>query len=92
MSESEQWPAHYGDSFVGGELATRGTIHDSGVIDIQVDPQTHEVRAVWFRCLELPFRVSELPAADEEPGQPAIAITAVEYLPADAGEAGQAAG
>ena len=79
---TEQWPAHYGDSFVGGEMATRGTIHDSASIDIQVDPATHEVLAVWFRCLELPFRVSEL-AASGEPGerQPPIAITAVEYLP-----------
>ncbi len=81
---SEQWPAHYGDSFVGGELATRGTIHDSGVIDIQVDPETREVRAVWFRCLELPFRVSEFNGSGEPAGeqQSPIAITAVEYLPA----------
>jgi hypothetical protein len=75
---SEQWPKHYGDRFVGGELADRTTIHGSGTIDIQVRAETGEVVAVWFRCLTLPFRVSTVSEPVQE--QPAIAVTAVEYL------------
>ena len=37
-----------------------GTIHKTGTIDIQVDKITGEVHAVWFRCLNLPFHVSEV--------------------------------
>ncbi len=73
----DSYPVHYGDYFVGGELADRGTIHGSGTIDIQVDPVTKEVKAVWFRCLNLPFRVSE---AEVRIIQPETVITAVEYL------------
>jgi hypothetical protein len=72
---------HYGDTFVGGELAERGTIHGSATIDIQVDPVTHEVRHVWYRCLSLPFTVSE---ESTETHQPPIEIIAVDYV-----EAGQ---
>lgn len=77
MSEPERWPLHYGDHYVGGEMAQRKTIHDSGVIDVVIDPRTREVREVWFRCLNLPFRVSEQ-ACDEM--QPDITVTAVQYL------------
>lgn len=34
-----------------------GTIHGTHHLDIEVDPDTGEVTAVWFRCLNLPFRV-----------------------------------
>lgn len=44
----------------------QGTIHRTGTIDIQVNWKTREVKAVWFRCLNLPFTVSEV-----EPGDPA---------------------
>jgi hypothetical protein len=67
---------HYGDHFVGGELADRTTIHSTGTIDVQVS-ESGEVVAVWFRCLSLPFRVS---TAKTEPFQPPIVVTAVEYL------------
>jgi hypothetical protein len=73
----DKYPVRYGDNFVGGELADRGTIHGSGTIDIQVDPVTREIRAVWFRCLNLPFRVSE---AGGPVIQPEATVTAVEYL------------
>jgi hypothetical protein len=76
---SEQWPEHYGDSFVGGELAERGTIHGSGAIDVQVSEETGEVVAVWFRCLSLPFRVSTV-SGETRKEQPPLTITAVEYL------------
>jgi hypothetical protein len=76
---SEQWPEHYGDSFVGGELAERGTIHGSGTIDIQISEETGEVAAVWFRCRSLPFRVSTV-SGETRKEQPPITITAVEYL------------
>jgi hypothetical protein len=76
---SQQWPVHYGDHFVGGELADRTTIHGSGTIDIQVSAETGEVVAVWFRCRTLPFRVSSVSDATVRE-QPPITVTAVEYL------------
>jgi hypothetical protein len=33
-----------------------GTIHQSGTLDVCQD--AHEVTQVWFRCQNLPFRVS----------------------------------
>ncbi len=72
-----QWPVHYGDAFVAGELAERRTIHGSGTIDIQVDPKTKEIKSVWFRCLNLPFTVG---AAEGPVVQPEMTVTAVEYL------------
>lgn len=33
------------------------TIHNTGTIDIQINEKGHVV-ACWFRCLELPYRVS----------------------------------
>jgi hypothetical protein len=41
-----------------GTLAdgSRNTIHASGHLDIEVN-ELGEVTAVWFRCLNLPFRV-----------------------------------
>lgn len=39
---------HYGDD---------KTIHRTGIIDVEIDSGTGEVLAVWFRCLNLPFRV-----------------------------------
>lgn len=41
-----------------GTLAdgSRNTIHASGLLDIEVN-ELGEVTAVWFRCLNLPFRV-----------------------------------
>lgn len=36
-----------------------GTIHRTGTIDIQADPDGNIVR-VWFRCLSLPFTVSRV--------------------------------
>ena len=50
----DKYPVHYGDYFVGGELADRGTIHGSGIIDIQVDPKTKEVRTPLY-CFKPPF-------------------------------------
>jgi hypothetical protein len=71
-------PHHYGDTYVAGEIAERGTIHGSSTIDIQVNPETLEVVAVWFRCRTLPFRVSEVTPA--YPDNPDIQITAIDYL------------
>jgi hypothetical protein len=70
---------HYGDTYVGGEIAERGTIHGSGTIDIQIDPTTHEVVAVWFRCRDLPYRVQMVTAVPMSP-PPDIKIAAIEYL------------
>lgn len=69
--------AHYGDWYVGGELADRRSLHGSGTIDVVVDPVTRQVREVWFRCLCLPFTVSERASAEVNPD---ITVTAVEYL------------
>jgi hypothetical protein len=38
----------------------KGTIHRTATVDIQIDKITGEVHAVWFRCLQLPFTVSEV--------------------------------
>lgn len=35
-----------------------GTIHDSGVIDVEI--RGNVVVSVWFRCQMLPFRVHEV--------------------------------
>lgn len=76
---AEKHPVHYGDYFAAGELLDRTTIHGSGTIDIQVSKETGEVVAAWFRCLTLPFRVSEV--NDSQPREsPPITVTAVEYL------------
>ncbi len=72
---------HYGDWFVGGELAARTSIHGSGTIDVQVDADTGEVVAVWFRCLSLPFRVSEV--TRQAKYNPPVTVTAVEYRQED---------
>lgn len=39
------------------------TIHRTKLLNIEVDKETGEVVSVWFRCLALPFSVSE---ADED--------------------------
>lgn len=75
----QQWPQHYGDSFVAGELAERTTIHESGTVDVQLSEETGEVVAVWFRCLNLPFKVSTV-RGGRAPEQTSIVVTAVEYL------------
>jgi hypothetical protein len=38
-----------------------GTIHGTGELDVEVDSQTGEVTAVWFRCLNLPFKIFSRP-------------------------------
>ncbi len=35
------------------------TVHQTGTINIQVDGKTGEIVSVWYRCLNLPFRVSK---------------------------------
>jgi hypothetical protein len=54
-----------------------GTIHGTGYLDIEIDPATGEVTAVWFRCLNLPFRTF----SRDEPAvvNPDIGIRGVEY-------------
>lgn len=71
---------HYGDYIVAGELAERTSIHASGTIDVQVDPDGRVV-AVWFRCLNLPFTVSTVDYEGcEREIQPRTRVTAVEYV------------
>lgn len=36
-----------------------GTIHRTGTIDIQITPNG-DIAAVWYRCLSLPFTVSQI--------------------------------
>ena len=55
------------------------TIHHTGTIDIQVDEDTGEVLAVWFRCLNLPFKVSSLPRREGD-GYPVNPRTYVERI------------
>ena len=56
-----------------------GTFHRTGTIDIEIDKTTGEVRAAWFRCLSLPFTVSEV--QDDVPPGPVrdIAIEEITY-------------
>ena len=73
---------HYGDlsdeECARRELprGTRTSIHGSGTIDIQTDKEGKILR-VWFRCLNLPFRVSIVD--DHAEYNPDTRITAVEY-------------
>jgi hypothetical protein len=66
---------------------------DSGAIEIQM--HQGKVQMVWFRCLNLPFVVTELDSGDRKIGigsNPRIALNGVEYRPAEgAGSAGRAA-
>ena len=60
------------------QYGAAGTIHQTGTIDIQLKPDG-TVYAAWFRCLNLPFRVSQV----DEPGDlntEAIAIESVTYV------------
>lgn len=68
---------HYGDWYVAGEFAQRTTIHGSDTVDVVVDPKTHKVTQVWYRCLNLPFTVSEREAGEINPN---VGITAIEYV------------
>lgn len=54
-----------------------GTIHDTGTLDIELDPETGEVTAVWFRCLNLPFRTYSRP--DTVRFNPDTEIHGIEY-------------
>lgn len=56
-----------------------GTIHQTGTIDIQIDKITGEVHAVWFRCLQLPFRVSEVRNNTQSNPISEIAIEEITY-------------
>jgi len=47
-----------GGFFYGGG----GTIHDCGEVNVERDPVTGEVVAVWFRCMMLPFTDSKADA------------------------------
>lgn len=70
-------PKHLKRRTYGGD----DTIHQTGTIDIQVDEQTGEVQAVWFRCRTLPFRVSKIPHEQNScPVNPKIVIEAVTYV------------
>jgi hypothetical protein len=64
----------------------KGTIHNTTTIDVQLDEQTGEVVAVWFRCLNLPFTVSTVDHQPvNNPAEKAIEeITYVE-LPSEEG-------
>lgn len=74
FSQGERVPAFAKRHSYGGH----GTIHQTGTIDIQVDKLTGEVHAVWFRCLNLPFTVSEV--RDDLPLNPrGIAIEEITY-------------
>jgi hypothetical protein len=44
-----------------------GTIHNTEYLNIEVDEKTGEVVSVWFRCMALPFKISQAGAerADE---------------------------
>lgn len=44
-------PAESDGFFYGGG----GTIHHSGEVNVETDPKTGAVVAVWFRCMMLPF-------------------------------------
>ena len=54
-----------------------GTIHGTGHVDVELDPATGEVTAVWFRCLNLPFRVFTRP--DPVRINPEFEVRGIEY-------------
>jgi hypothetical protein len=69
---------HYGDTYDGVTLTDRNTIHGTTDLHVVVDRDGRPVR-VWFRCLELPFTVTQFDDDDNDADQPAIAITAIEW-------------
>lgn len=56
-----------------------GTIHRTTTVDVQIDKITGEVHAVWFRCLQLPFTVSEV-QNDTQSNPQHIAIEEITYV------------
>lgn len=64
-----------------------GTIHRTTTVDIQIDKITGEVHAVWFRCLQLPFTVSEVQNDTESNPINTMAIEEITYveLPSEEG-------
>jgi len=54
-----------------------GTIHGTNVLDIMVDDKG-VVKAVWFRCQQLPFEVAEARAWDGDDTGTLPLITGVE--------------
>ncbi len=44
------------EGLAGGQFyGAAGTIHHTGAVNVERDPDTGEVVAVWFRCAMLPF-------------------------------------
>jgi len=50
------------------------TIHQTNHLDIEMDADG-TVKAVWFRCMQLPFKVS---ISDREISEATVKLTAVE--------------
>lgn len=55
-----------------------GTIHRTGTIDIQQD-EAGNVVAVWFRCLNLPFTVSQFGEPTSVNPRETVAIEEITY-------------
>jgi hypothetical protein len=53
-----------------------GTLHGTTHLDVELDAVTGEVRAVWFRCQQLPFKTSC--TTGKETLNPKIGIVGVE--------------
>lgn len=84
-SDARRWRLKQKAAQPGHYYGDGGTIHASGTIDIQM--HKGKVQMVWFRCLHLPFTVSELDKNDSGNGAGSndkISITGIEYQPADA--------
>lgn len=81
FSQGEPAPAHLPRHRYGAS----GTIHQTGTIDIQVDAETGEVVAVWFRCLSLPFQVSKV--SGRRPCNPDLAVEEITYVELSPGSA-----
>lgn len=57
LSERERWALKQALAAPGRYYGTGGTIHQSGMLDVEVTPEGRVV-SVWFRCQMLPYSVS----------------------------------
>jgi hypothetical protein len=88
FSQGELPPEELKSHFYGTRSGRSTSLHRTGTIDIQVNRDTGEVVAVWFRCLSLPFAVSKVGGTKpDNPGN--TVIQGIEYvvLPEEASDA-----
>jgi hypothetical protein len=78
LGDDERWALHQALAGAGRFYGDGGTIHSTGTVDVEVGKDGRVV-AVWYRCLNLPFMVSDTGA--QRVVNPKSRITGVQYVP-----------